>query len=512
MENIRIKDIYAGMPDAKDEISTDQFKQFFESFIVPPELPIDKLLAGQKHYITGYKGVGKTSVLFFLQKKAQENDKQTCTSFMYFRSDFEEVRRSNMEAVAKKLTSIIDLSGEIQPNKIEYLHIWRWVFFKKILDDNKENEDGLFIDDNNWRAFANMVNSISFNAQEKNVISLSSLSLSLEASTSNGLGAKAEAHFNSISKSSQAFHRMINIVDECENYFKKLKRTDIPYYLFVDEIEAYYGNRELFIRDLTLIRDMVFTISRINSYGKIRIIAAVRNEIIYAMERFIQTRELNKILDGYSVPLRWSYSNNNSVNHPIIQILMKRISIAADKKPQRFEDWFPIYIRGRSTVSYILDNGWNKPRDIVRLLNAAQNDAIHCNDNRFTQASFDSLRKEYSKRSLAEIKQELQSLYSNEEINMILDLLRGGPRIFAPEDLRKQAAKGSKARAFIDEKFEDIMNDFYRVGFWGNVNRSESNEYRWRWNHKGDSDVILSGGWELALHHAICSELSIIYK
>lgn len=95
---------------------------------------------------------------------------------------------------------------------------------------------------------------------------------------------------------------------------------------------------------------------------------------------------------------------------------MKRIEVGCGGIPQAFREWFPEYIykKGCCKLS-ILDNGWNKPRDIVRLINAAQNDSLHCNDTSFTQAAFDNLRKEYSKESLAEIRQELQSLYTSQE-------------------------------------------------------------------------------------------------
>ena len=169
---------------------------------------------------------------------------------------------------------------------------------------------------------------------------------------------------------------------------------------------------------------------------------------------------------------------------------------------------FPEKVNNKDTVNYILDNGWNKPRDIVRLLLAAQNDSLHCNDTAFTQAAFDSLRKEYSKNSLTEIRQELQSLYSSEEIEMVVRLLRGGPQFTTAEGIRKQAAKGSRARAFWDERQDDILEDFYRVGFWGNINRSNA-RCLWRWNHKGDTGVLTGNGWELAIHPALCSELSI---
>ena len=71
MSQTTIKDIYAGMPDAKDEISTNQIGAFLGSFVVPPELPVDSLLDGRKFLVSGYKGVGKTSVLYYLQNEVQ---------------------------------------------------------------------------------------------------------------------------------------------------------------------------------------------------------------------------------------------------------------------------------------------------------------------------------------------------------------------------------------------------------------------------------------------------------
>ena len=93
---------------------------------------------------------------------------------------------------------------------------------------------------------------------------------------------------------------------------------------------------------------------------------------------------------------------------------------------------------------------------------------------------------------------------------MVIRLLRGGPRIFSAEQIRKNAKKGSRAREFWDARGEDVLEDFYRVGFWGNVNRNGP-QYSWRWNHKGDTGVLLNNGWELAIHYALCGELSIVF-
>ena len=506
-----IKDIYAGMPDAKDEVLSDKSDLFFESFIVPPELPVEKLITGEKFLVSGYKGVGKTSVLYYLQDKLQMNNSNTCSSFIYFKSDYEEIRKSQMDMIAKKLTSLVDISGEIQPNKVEYLHIWRWVFFKRIVDDSIRNTNKLFVENAQWDLFAKKVNSICFTSKDKHVISLSSLAISASISVTEAVKLGIETQFK-INDSIANFQRFTETVDECEELFGLLRRTAIPYYIFVDEIEAFYGDKDLFIRDLTLIRDLLFTIHRINMTKQVRIVAAIRSEIVYAMDRYISTREINKILDGFTVPIKWSYSNTNSLNHPIIQVLMKRIAMACPNKKPEFKDWFPEKIAEKDTVSYILDNGWNKPRDIVRFITAAQNDSLHCNDESFTQSAIETLMKEYSKNSLTEIRQELQSLYTSSEIEMVLKMLRGGSRCFNKTDIRKRAAKGSAAREFWDEHSDEIVEDFYRVGIFGNINRlSYAPEWKWRWNHKDDMGVLTDNNWELVIHSALCKELSIPY-
>ena len=283
MSEVRIKDIYAGMPDAKDEFYTGQEENFYASFIIPPELPTDQLLDGRKFLVSGYKGVGKTSVLYYLQNIVSQKDERACTSFLYFKSDYEEIHKSNMDFVAKKMTAVVDISGEIQPNKVEFVYIWRWVFFKKIIEDNEDWSGQLFLPSKTWDQFVNQVNRISFASTDKNVISLSSLCINFQVSQENGVSGGASAQFEQVAKSERAFREIAVIVDECERLFKRLRRTNIPYYLFVDEIEAFYGDTELFCRDLTLIRDMIFTIHRLNSHRKVQIIAAVRNEIIYAI-------------------------------------------------------------------------------------------------------------------------------------------------------------------------------------------------------------------------------------
>ena len=192
--------------------------------------------------------------------------------------------------------------------------------------------------------------------------------------------------------------KFIELVTLAETLLGKVKKTDIPYYLFVDELEAYFGDEQIFHRDLCLIRDMIFTIKRINSIfasaemSNIKIICSIRTEIVNSISRNIVTKEMNKVVSGFEVPLRWNYNNTNSFSHPILQILLRRIFISEHNNGKRTEkelisDWFPDNIHEIDTASYILNNSWCKPRDIVRLITAAKG-SLENESEKFSTAVF----------------------------------------------------------------------------------------------------------------------------
>ena len=101
--------------------------------------------------------------------------------------------------------------------------------------------------------------------------------------------------------STQQYQDFIDLIDIAEELLVTLTRTDIPYYIFVDELEAYYGDEQIFMRDLYMIRDLIFTVKRFNlsfsraNMPKTKMICSVRSEILTAIQRFIVTKEINKI-------------------------------------------------------------------------------------------------------------------------------------------------------------------------------------------------------------------------
>ena len=74
LKNITIKEIYAGKPDAKDEINFEGLDNFIKTFVVADHFNIDSLINGTNCFITGFKGTGKTALLFYLDSMIKDKD------------------------------------------------------------------------------------------------------------------------------------------------------------------------------------------------------------------------------------------------------------------------------------------------------------------------------------------------------------------------------------------------------------------------------------------------------
>lgn len=72
--DIQIKDIYAGKPDAKDEIDSEGLEPFLANYIMPENFNLESLVKGSYYFITGYKGTGKTALLYYIDDYIKKVD------------------------------------------------------------------------------------------------------------------------------------------------------------------------------------------------------------------------------------------------------------------------------------------------------------------------------------------------------------------------------------------------------------------------------------------------------
>ncbi len=510
-----IKDLYAGRPDAKDEINYDGLDEFIKTFVVPSNFDIERLVDKNDCFITGYKGTGKTALLFYLDDYIRNKDSSSCSSFIFFKEEFTDAKKTELEYMSHRILSSISINDTTMVSTSDFEYIWRWLFFKRIISDNDDFNGGLFVDDKNWNNFCKLMSRIKAPSNIKKTIIPPKIKLSMPCKdplSQIEINPEVEVDFQN-NKSDTAYNQFIATIDEAEQVLSNVERTDVPYYIFVDELEAYYGELDIFKRDLCLIRDLIFTVKRINGLFKgisdnTKIICSVRTEIIKSISRFIVTKEMNKVISGFEVPLIWDYNNTTSFYHPIMQILLRRIAICENidqiNSKEIYKKWFPEQIHTIEPANYILNNSWFKPRDIVRLITSAQN-SIESSSECFSQAVFNACQKKYSLDSLAEICEEMRALYTSEDIDVIISCFTGFRSVFSISQLKKRI-DSLYSNTILSKKFSEVIEDLYRLGFLGNY-LPASQTYRWQ--HKGDDHVILSDEWRLMIHHALQSALSV---
>ena len=521
--NIQIKDIYAGKPDAKDEIESEGLSPFLDNYIMPSNFNLEGLVKGSYYFITGYKGTGKTALLYYIDEYVKQIDPMTCSTFIFFKGEYSDLQKQELELLAKRLISAISIGNDVVLEGQDFEYIWRWLFYQRIIEDNKEYNYGIYVNDANWDLFEKTINQIGVKKKKKLLSIPTKVTLEVpyvDSMQQIKIGPKAELDFSAAkAQESENYRLFVEIIDSADEIFSHLKRTDIPYYIFVDELEAYFGEEKIFKRDLRLIRDLIFTVKRINSvFMKERdvvtkIICSVRTEILNAINRFVVTKELNKVTSGYEVPLIWDYTNTNSFEHPILKILLKRIDYAEKKNGNKLKEkelirkWFPEKINGNEASNYLLNNSWCKPRDIVRLILAAQN-CLGSVNSCFSQATIDLCHKKYSTDSLVEIKEEMRALYSSEEINLIIGCLTGFRVVFTLDDLKKHI-KRYFSNSLLETRLNTILDDLYRLGIIGNYS-PVSKSYRWQ--HRGDDGLVLSDEWKMMIYAALQNALSVNRK
>lgn len=515
MGEVTIKDLYVGKPDAKDEIDFEGQHKFLKTFVVAEHFNIASLLYGSNCFVTGFKGTGKTALLFYLDNVLKTNDSAACSSFIFFKELFSEMKRDALQTLSRRILSSVTVQTEALLERDDFSLIWRWIFFKRIVADNDLFHRNLFVDNEDWIAFEKKISQIKDPVNKRKNLIPNKIKMALPYKEPNSMvEVTPEFEVDLSNIASDNYRYFISTIDEAETLFSKVTRTDIPYFIFVDELEAYYGEKRVFLRDLHLIRDLLISVKYFNgifakeNMPNTKIVCSVRTEMINSISRFVVSKEVNKVISGFSIPLQWSYTNTNSYMHPIIQVLLKRIampdeSLAINYK-KIYDQWFPEKIHGIDPVKYILDNSWCKPRDMVRLLRSAQN-SLHNDSSAFTQAVFDDIRRSYSEDSLEEIRVELQALYDLEETETIINCFVGYKTEFSLAQIRLRVTKYF-AGSVLDTKFNQVVDDLYRLGFLGNC-MPTSRTYRWK--HQGAPRVILAAEWQLCIHPALYGALSL---
>lgn len=517
--DIELQDMYLGKTDAKHELlenTKEEIERFENSFLIPDNIIIDDFLESRTHFIMGLKGTGKTSLLRYIGLKANDMT-ETYSTFILFKSQFDKQNKEDFTKASN--TFMVDIKRT--KGDSDFVEAWTWFFHQYIVKMVDEQNLTVFERDKNWEKYKACISSMENNNESKGLhkyfprIKHGNVEVGANFQAINGkLGLDFE--FSDSKKTKVKFGSILN---EVNMFYSNLTKGTGKMFIMFDELELSITSDKENSRDARMVRDVIIAINKFNNMSRangcsLTIIAAIRSEVMTSVSTL--GKEINKIVTDFGIKIYWHQAGGDINTHPILQILSKRLisaeiacGLGMSSSEEIWNKYFPKTVQGIDTPRYILHQTWYRPRDIVRLLTVAKNQFPR--KKQFDQEVFDAIRKNYSEESWIELTEELTVTYSIEQINGIKRLLYGYKPYFSYGDIDSHATKICELESDIENllkehKLGDILKQLYKIGFIGNVTKS-NNTNRYRFSYRGDDELLLN--MNMMVHFALRPHLSI---
>lgn len=512
---IKIKDISLGKPDAKDEVMfSESLAEFCNKIILPPNFEIKNLTDKDKCYIVGNKGVGKTALLFFINNMLLMDDPLSKCSMILFKSDISTTARAQMEKLEQLRITNMNI-GETELKYVQdFTRLWTLAIYKKVVEDNKDGD--IFEKDTNWHSFENII--IQLDSNKSDILKFASdipkgpICYDTHQAAFIGNDDRVNYPKDASDYSLSCFYEAIGFADKL---FCSLQKKAHKYFICIDELEAYNSKRPIYIRDLTMIRDLIITTKRINALlassnqRKIKVILSVRSEIVNSITRELPGLEYNKDLEGFAERINWSGAKSHFISHPLTSIWIRRIQDSLPKSGETyrelevFEDMFPNEIGIEQTLDFVIDRTWQKPRDIIRMISCLHN-TVNEKAYYYEAKDFSRAMSEYSRQSKGELIEELEAIYTSTEIDQIFICLTAHKKYYSKKELKERL----ESRVVAHYQHLDanrIIDDLYRAGVLGLINLSSEKEL---WSYIGQSPLD-DDNWKYIVHRGLWRTLEL---
>lgn len=506
MERLKLKDLYLGKTDAYNEfvsLGKDTCKNLFFEF---PSIDIDSIVNGEVYYICGDKGTGKTMLLKYIETVVQEREEPTFTAFVRFKKDIDDDQRNIIKRTGTTVNTeeVVDNSQNIDPS-VECALAWQVYLIKTIVFNLEKSEYGVFERNDEWNLLCTLVHALYGNIDDKKAkrailpkIKRGNVDINL----GNVAKVNLELEWVDEKKTAVSFK---SIAQTILDLYSSLSCAEDSMYVFVDELELSLKKNKQYERDVVLIGDLIFAvqflseISRENGY-KVYFLAAIRNEVYKSVQAI--GKEINKPIHDFGIQLSWRQSGGDIKDNPLLQMLKKRIEYSEKSKGIKASSdiWSKYFVKelyNKSIYNFIINQTWNKPRDVIRLFTIIQK---QYGDRSFIdQELFDGVKQQYSTESWEELVESLSALYSDIEIEGIRHLLIGISLPFTKNDFASRIDELSdsfrEVEALKKRNLSHVLSDLYDIGVIGNYGHVP------RFVFLGDRDIDPSA--PLTIHYPL---------
>lgn len=479
MEKLKLKDLYLGKTDAYNEFVSfgkDTCKNLFFEF---PSIDMTNLVNGEIYYVCGDKGTGKTMLLKYIETIVQESKKPAFTAFVRFKREVDDDQRNSIKRTGATVNTedVVDNTQNID-SSVDCTLAWQVYLIKTIVFNLEKTQYGVFDRNDNWNQLCTLVHALYGNRDGKNAKRAILPKIkrgNAEISLANIAKVNLELEWIDKQKTTATFK---SIAKAILDLYSELSYTEDAMYVFIDELELSLKKGKQYERDIILIRDLVFAIqflseiSRENNY-KVYFLAAIRNEVYKSVQAI--GKEINKPIHDFGIQLSWRQTGGEITDSPLLQMLKKRIEYSEKSKGIKdssdiWSKYFVKELHNKSIHNFIINQTWNKPRDIIRLFTIMQK---QYGDRDFIdQSLFDAVKQQYSMESWEELVEALNALYSDVEIEGIRHLLTGISLPFTKQDFESRINELSNTFREVEKlkshNLSHVLSDLYDIGVIGN--------------------------------------------
>ncbi|GEM_PF-6739751 len=515
------RDLNFGTLDARDMISRrnpQSSKEFIDNYLPPPQIKIADYKTGDKYFLLGKRGSGKTALLCYLNETL--NPKLHSSDFLIFK----DLSNAELERLASASTQFFDVEQVDQP-RIEkagsdLAYAWM-VFLLRRLSGSMQRHGNVCANDSAFERFSKACNA-PFEAQSFGAL--------LGAWFRSLLGGKIrigpewlkhEADLAALGKSNLDPSEEVETARWVEKIIALLEdlnfKPNTAAYLFVDELNLEFGDSAQRERDVRLIRDLIEAVERLNrlfdaARKPIFVICSVRSEVLEAVG--FNSGELNKSIHSRGDEIRWTRRTPRDAfrDSAFINYLNKKLatldpdpSIPESRRVEAlFRDFSENRPYGKMPAEYLYTHTWARPRDLVVFFEACKRklpNSTHIGRNAL-KSILEDCQSEYWK----ERHQELILLMTEEEIDGTKKVLGNLKRRFKPDEFESACnslrdANTGLARLLKRKPPSEILRDLYNASIIGRIERET-----YYWSYEGH-DFERSG--EYAVHAGLIHELGV---
>ncbi|KGL44142.1 P-loop ATPase, Sll1717 family [Listeria newyorkensis] len=498
---LKLKDLFFGETAAEDELQ----REHFETIFFDDESRFEKLQEPKNFIVIGEKGTGKTMLGSFYSKKMNQIKNQHCEIInsgellMDKLKEFSdndvthEYRQSFIQWLLLSQTAKLIVENHPILSKIPFTHVRK---LNKILHSNEYKNKSL-------------KNTKIQSATHESTNSIQSKSLSDHSTTittKKGYNLKPKDYFDKI--------------DDLKKYvYKQMKRHS--YSVIFDDLDSlsephksqeFYKFIDTLLIEGKSLNQKFATIKKREDIKQSKYLFLLRRDVSNSLNA--HSHNFAKIETTNSIGLYWLRNYQKSYEHPILQIIFKKIR-SSNQKLNSISDsklyslLFPETINNTDFISYFTKYTRGRPRDFILFLNTVAESFP--DSNSFSAEKIMQSLPDYSKKFMSEIQNEMVIKTPEERA-----LLETGIKLLS--DMKKRKFQIATVKSFYNnhktnyakiDSIEDLLHALYNSSIIGNTWTYRSDKPQYSFVYRDNSLTGLNLAKNMIPHHALFKTLNI---